>query len=241
MEQIGFIILRHVKNENTAKYWIHSYESLRKYYTENKILIIDDNSDYNYIDLIYQKSLYNTTILRSEYPGRGELLPYYYFLLNNFCDKVVIIHDSVFFNSFIDFSTINNYAMFWYFSHHYNIPSDEKRLISKLNNSEELLELYNDTNKWVGCFGAMAVITYNYLQLLNAKYNFENLLPHIKTRIDRQAFERVIACMLQKNNNTQIIFTHINFYCRWGISYDDMINNKEEVNHLPIIKIWTGR
>jgi hypothetical protein len=45
--------------------------------------------------------LYKTTIINSEYHGRGELLPYYYYLQNKFVDKAVIIHDSVFINKYI--------------------------------------------------------------------------------------------------------------------------------------------
>lgn len=39
MTELGFIILRHVNNERTNKYWIHS---MQNFYPENKILIIDD-------------------------------------------------------------------------------------------------------------------------------------------------------------------------------------------------------
>ena len=41
---IGFIILRHVINETTNKYWNHCYDCIRKYYPEDRILIIDDNN-----------------------------------------------------------------------------------------------------------------------------------------------------------------------------------------------------
>jgi hypothetical protein len=47
--KIGFIILRHVNNELTNNYWIHSYDCIRKFYPENFIIIIDDNSKYEYI------------------------------------------------------------------------------------------------------------------------------------------------------------------------------------------------
>ena len=48
MKEIGFIILRHVNNELTNQYWIHSYKCIRQYYPENNIIIVDDNSDYNF-------------------------------------------------------------------------------------------------------------------------------------------------------------------------------------------------
>ena len=75
MKTIGFIMLRHVNNELTNKYWIHCYDCIRKYYPENIILIIDDDSNYEFITI---KQLYKTNIIKNSYPKRGELMPYYY-------------------------------------------------------------------------------------------------------------------------------------------------------------------
>ena len=43
-QTFGFIMTRHVNSEITNKYWNHSMQLLRKYYPEQKIIIIDDNS-----------------------------------------------------------------------------------------------------------------------------------------------------------------------------------------------------
>ena len=45
MSSLGFIILRHVNSELTNKYWVNCYNCIRRHYPENKILIIDDNSN----------------------------------------------------------------------------------------------------------------------------------------------------------------------------------------------------
>ena len=108
MGTIGIIILRHVMWELTNKYWICCYDGIRRFYKENEFIIIDDNSNY---DFITDKQLYKTTIIQSEYKGRGELLPYYYYLTNKLFDTAVVIHDSVFINSHIDF-THNKYMTF---------------------------------------------------------------------------------------------------------------------------------
>ena len=99
MPEVGFIILRHVNSELTNKCWIRSINSIRQYYPENNILIIDDNSDYNFLT---ENNFYKTTIIESEYTKRGELLPFYYYLNNKLFDVAVIIHDSVFINKYID-------------------------------------------------------------------------------------------------------------------------------------------
>lgn len=78
MSPLGFILLRHVNSQKTDKYWQHSWKCIRKFYPENKIVIIDDNSDKNYLTDA-SGTLFNTMIINSTYKKRGELLPYYYF------------------------------------------------------------------------------------------------------------------------------------------------------------------
>ena len=96
MSTIGFIILRYVNSEITNKYWIMCYNSIRKYYPENKILIIDDNSNKSFIT---NEKLYKTLIINSEYPQRGELLPYYYYLYNKLFDTAVTTSELLILNS----------------------------------------------------------------------------------------------------------------------------------------------
>jgi hypothetical protein len=99
INNFGFIMLRHVNNKDTNEYWNLCYDSIRKFYPENNILIIDDNSEYKYIN---NRELYKVTIINCEYPKRGELLPYYYYLKNKLFDTAVIIHDSVFINKILN-------------------------------------------------------------------------------------------------------------------------------------------
>ena len=72
-----FIILRHLRNIRDNDLWISSYNSIRRFY-RNKIIIIDDNSTVNTLN----GKLINTEVIKSEFPGAGEILPYYYFLKN---------------------------------------------------------------------------------------------------------------------------------------------------------------
>ena len=164
MVELGFIVLRHVNSEQTNKYWIHCVNCIRQYYPENKILIIDDNSNYNLIT-ISDKKLYKTTVINSEYHKRGELLPYYYYLHNKLFDAAVIIHDSVFINKYIDFS-VEKYKFLWDFQHNWDQIEDETVMI-KLFNDEKLLNFYNNKNLWKGCFGGMSIITHDYLTYIN--------------------------------------------------------------------------
>ena len=76
-EPIGFIILRNVICTKTNEYWKECYRCIKKFYPRNRILIIDDNSNYSYVS---NDQLENTMLIKSEFPKRGEFLPYYYYL-----------------------------------------------------------------------------------------------------------------------------------------------------------------
>ncbi len=229
---IGFILLRHVNNALTNIYWQHSYNCIRKNYPDNHILIIDDNSNPEFLTY---KELYNTTIINSEYKRRGELLPYYYYLKNRLFDTAVILHDSTFINRYIDF-TVETYKILWDFEHNWDQIEDETNMISSFNDAD-LLAFYNNKSLWTGCFGGMSVIKYDFLKTLNDKYDLSKLLTHITTRYNRCSFERVIACLFQKEGKVSVLFGNILKYCPWGIGFDQ----RDKFNHLPITKIWTGR
>lgn len=44
-----FIMSRYVNSEITNNYWIESCRSIRQFYPDIKIIIIDDNSNYNFV------------------------------------------------------------------------------------------------------------------------------------------------------------------------------------------------
>jgi len=192
--EVGFIILRNVNSELTNNYWMHCYDCIRKFYPENAILIIDDNSNHKFIK---EKELYKTTIIHSEYPKRGELLPYYYYLHNKLFDTAVILHDSVFINKEIDI-TVDKYKFLWEFDSKVQPQIEDERKMIKLFDDVELLNFYENRPAWYGCFGCMAIITHDYLTYINSKYDISKLLDCVLTRYNRCSLERVLACMLQK-------------------------------------------
>jgi hypothetical protein len=234
MTELGFIVLRHVNDETTNQYWIHCYNCIRKYYPENEILIIDDNSNYDFVSN-NELELYKTTIILSEYRGRGELLPYYYYLQYKLFDTAVIIHDSVFINKCLD-TNVEKYKFLWEFEHHWDQIEDETKMI-KLFNDSELLAFYENKDLWKGCFGCMTIITHDYLTYINNKCDISKLLDHVLTRNNRCSFERVLACLLQVNNKKETLLGNIHEYCQWGINFYE----KNNYSHLPVIKIWSGR
>jgi len=264
-KEIGFIILRHVNSAKTNQYWKECYRCIRRFYPSNKILIIDDNSDKAFLTCdmkTKEPELDNTTIIQSEYPKRGEFLPYHYYLKNKFCDIAVILHDSVFIQQPINFH-VDEYKMLWHFPSYLmkDGQSSGKQMeqLTALNN-DNLNQMYEYfyLSKFNGCFGAMSIITYDYLNEINNIFKIDKLLPHITCRISRCAFERIFSFLLVYKQNRgsmgsvgnvangggknkhQSLLGDIVKYCRWGITFDEYIKYRHTMK-LPIVKVWTGR
>ena len=104
MSSFGFIITRHVNSSLTNKYWNNSVKLLRTFYPNCKIVIIDDNSNQPFVNAEHDYA--NVQIIQSEFPGRGELLPYYYYIKHKFFDNAVILHDSVFIHKRVNFEKL---------------------------------------------------------------------------------------------------------------------------------------
>ena len=234
LDNLGFIMLRHVNNEQTNNYWSHCYDCIRKFYPESKILIIDDNSNYNFIT---EKELYKTKIIQSEYPKRGEILPYYYYLKNKEFDTALILHDSAFINKKLEVD-VKDYKILWCFEHRWDQIKDETTMIEKFDDLE-LKEFYEDKKRWKGCFGGMSIITHDYLTKINNKYDISKLLDCITTRYNRCSFERVIGCLMEYSGERYpSLFGDINKYGKWEIKFHE---KEKYEDTLPIIKVWTGR
>jgi hypothetical protein len=138
MNTFGFIIIRHVNSENTNKYWNHSVKLLRTYYPNKKIVIIDDNSNKNLVKPDFEYK--NVEVIQSEFHGRGELLPYYYYIKNKFFDNAVIIHDSVFFHTRVNFELLNgiNVIPLWFFIKDKDNIDNTLRISNYLNNNHNI-------------------------------------------------------------------------------------------------------
>lgn len=260
MLSFGFILTRHVGSEKTNKFWNEAYNSIRKNYPEETIMIIDDNSNYEYVIPLPETKLTNVFFVQSEYPARGEILPYYYLYKYKLFEKAVILHDSTFIQTRVDFITLlgdDPVRLLWNFAHHWEtvsyhyIVNDIKNLLGKLKFSEELLQLYEKKDLWCGCFGIMSIVTLDFCeQVLDEKYNFFNMLEHSKTRIDRCCLERIfgmICCHNDPSAKNKIVFgdihNYINQYCRWTYDYDEYIRDHAEnkIQGFSIIKTFSGR
>ena len=250
----GFIITRNVKCEKTNKYWNHCVRCLRFYYPYRKIVIIDDNSNDEFVKSDYDYQ--NVIIIKSEYPGRGELLPYYYFYKNNFFNNAVIIHDSVFFHKKINFEKYVSFPVIrlWHFNADKENLDNSLRISQNLNNSyliQENLQLNQinilgfNKDSWYGCFGLQCFINYDFLVSIQLKYNIFNMLNCVLTRLDRCCTERIMGIIFSKEYKSKLksIFGDIMTYEKWGYSYDEYKKDFYVKKRIPkhVIKVWTGR
>ena len=256
MNQFGFIITRHVNSELTNKYWNNCVQCIRRFYPYKKIVIIDDNSNKDHVASFYNYD--NIEIIESEFPGRGELLPYYYFIRNKFFDNAVIIHDSVFFHSRINFEKLIGVSVMpmWYFYSDNECVSNSAQIASILNNSSDIISKLSMHNKilgldkfnWFGCFGSQSFINRDFLLYLERKYNISKMTSAVTCRKDRCCLERIMGVIFcseyplitKKKALLGNIFKYQNFSNYTYEKYEDDIKN-HRLLPIPVIKVWTGR
>jgi hypothetical protein len=223
----GFIITRHVSTEIAAKYWVECVSRLRHFYPENPIVIIDDASLPN---LIAPLQVENVTVVQSEFPKRGELLPYYYLLKYKWFEKAVILHDSVFLQTWVNFDAYADQPL-WCFYDNTDLVG-VKSLVPYLKNSSEAMTRVRPQMR--GCFGLMAVVQVATVQQWQEEYNFLELLKVVKSRPHRCSLERVFGLFFSKPS----IFGNI-FRYQYGLNYADYKRGRNRCKF--IVKVWTGR
>jgi hypothetical protein len=242
-----FVILRHLRNAQDNALWTASYQSIRTYYT-NRIIIIDDNSQVN----TFNGSLVNTEVIESEYRGAGEILPYFYFFQHKWADRMIILHDSMTLHRPFRPAELEGILRFhWHFSmkemtYHVKMALQ----FSSMRHHEGLLAFLNGASQWKGCFGGAAMISYDAVEHLEKKYGFfSTLVLAIKTRKDREAFERMlgVVAFFEKMVEMETCSTFGDIIRYPGAFTDNM--NKETTAHqvqqanydTAILKVWRGR
>jgi len=255
VSKYGFIITRHVNSEITNKYWNHAIRCIRRFYPYRKIIIIDDNSNQLFVKPEYDYK--NIMVIKSEYPGRGELLPYYYFYKNKFFENAVILHDSVFFHKRINFEKFvlqgTNVIPLWHFDYQED-KGHTLRIITHLKNYDKIIEKINEdqvqlfsfrsSSIWHGCFGVQSYINHEFLSLIQNKYKLFNLLNVITTRKNRCCLERIMGAIFYTEYpnlyKCPSILGNIWKYSKWGYSFQEYIQNYKKHKN-PLIKVWSGR
>lgn len=258
MNLFGFIITRHVNSESTNRYWNHSVKLIRTLYPRAKIVIIDDNSNQEFVKADFNYK--NIEIVQSEFPGRGELLPYYYYIRNQYFENAIILHDSVFIHKRINFEFLRGEKVMplWVFE------QDAENLDNTLSIARNLNYNYDISNalcikdmkilalelpraKWYGCFGCQAYINHRFLVGLEKKYGISSLVDTVKTRPDRCCLERILGCLFSRENprvgiNKGLFGSIFKHYRGFEYSFDAYMEDLKQ-GRAPAcaVKVWTGR
>lgn len=261
VSKLGFIITRHVNSPKTNKYWNQSVKLIRTFYPHSQIVVIDDNSNQEFIKSDFEYS--NVTVVQSEYPKRGELLPYIYYLRHKWFPSAVIIHDSLFIHRKIPFERLNVPVLpLWH--HHYdgeNINNllrissaltNNRILKNKINQNQEdnivnNFKITSQLDKFNLCFGGQCYIQLHFLELLQRKYNVTNLVGVVHNRTDRCALERILGLLFHQEYPELIkiksMFGDIVYQPRsFNYTYDDYesdLQKKRVVRN--VVKVWSGR
>jgi hypothetical protein len=255
MGTFGFIITRHVNSEQTNKYWNRSVKLLHTFYPTTKIIIIDDNSNQDLVKADFNYP--NIEVIQSEFPGRGELLPYYYYIKNKFFDNAIIIHDSVFIHKKINFEKLDNFNVLplWHFEKDNENIENTIRIAKNLKNSHTICDYLQENTKqflsmlnhnWYGCFGCQSFINHDFLLSVENKYGLTNLIKAVQCRRDRCCLERIMGCIFFTENPKLIfqksLFGTILTYLKFGYTFDEYQTHLKKGTILkPVIKVWTGR
>lgn len=194
---LTFVVLRHVKKRLHASLWRRCVDSISRFHPDVPIVIIDDDSD----PLLVQQTHTARSVvcvIQSEFPGAGELLPYHYFLqARHFQSRTMIfLHDSMYLKrAFTPAELARGLGFLWHFNPN---PSGAEivlefcRMIGRREGAA-LVSAFT-SNRWKGCFGSATIIDHSMLMLMESRFRFiSRLLPVIRTRLQREALERIIG------------------------------------------------
>jgi hypothetical protein len=244
MNELVFIITRCVRKEEHNRLYKECYRCIRKFY-DNPIYIIDDNSDKNILDNIDMSGVY---IIDSEFPGLGEVLPYYYMYHRRLGKKALILHDSMFIQQKLQLDDVMDYRFLWHFNNSTGLSlyiDSIREVYSNLNNYEELYDVIHEY-KWSGCFGGCMIISLDFLIDLQESLGLFNIIDSIKTREERSMFERLLGICVYHMRPLEIssisLFGDIHEHTHaFSLTYNEYIHNSAlDIRH-PVVKVWSGR
>lgn len=241
MSQFGFIVVRNVQSKISNEYWKECVRCIRLLYSE-PIIILDSGSSAEFLD---PYTTTNMQIVHAEKTNKAFISAYTYFLQNKPFDTAVIIHDSVFIKRVVKFQDVRTVKFIWHFSHEWNNPATEIKLLSCLPTKDRVQQVYENRSKWIGCLGGMCVITHTFLTHLQNVHNFSALYDETQEWLDWMAFERifgVLCCMEEASlvESPSLLGDVHKYSVRFGFPYNDYVK-KLYSPKAPIIKVYSTR
>lgn len=255
MDEVSFFISANINTQIQLEMLKKCIRFIRKYYKNEYIYIIDDDSKIPITDeIIPEKKIH---IINCEYKHTGEMSRLYYYWKYHPSVYAILLHDSTFLNTKI-LKYPDTYKFFFSAGHLTDNIIKENQLISNFDTKDKRIsKMYNRKDKWHLCFGIQMIIKWKFLEkFINTYPNFlPYLMKNVKTRDDRMRCERVVACAMatlskEKEDKNNYIYGDLRTYIKahspghkqeFGTTYQDYIANEEIWNKAPIIKIFVGR
>lgn len=239
----GFIIPSYIASEKHLDILREGIRKIRLYH-DYPIVIINDHSPIDISAL--SRDFNNVTIELSLMKARGEMNPYLHYYVNKYFDTAIIIHDSMHLKKKLEnIDKITDFKFIRYFTNHrlhwafipepqtdYNkrfaIKNHDDlvfRLIEKIKDKNKSFYdfckgIYYKKDEWIGCFGIQSIMSWNFLNELQAKTNVLDLMEFMKDRRDRMAMESIfaLACLYVKDSNLEYLMDAYD-----GIYYDGIM------------------
>lgn len=254
--EFGFIMTRYVRSVVHNELWRENYRCLRQHFPTTPILIIDDYSDLTLVDQNF--TMTNAAIIYSELPpGKGEILPYYYFYHKRPFNKAVMLNDGMLLQAREPLRSAilstSDYRFLWHFDEFRdNELTEQLYLISTLKHEvqDQVQTLRLQKDKWMGCFSSASIMTWEFVAHMHHTYGFLDVAAAIQSRADRMGLERLVGLIAADCDGTKSrsrdevsVFGSILAHKKTGAyHWQDYIDDKRQGSITePMIKIWNGR
>jgi len=215
----GFIIPVCIKNDIHFNQSKRCLKSIRNFYENIKIILIDD-STIQYTKQIegYFKLDNNIVIKESLIKGSADQQIFKVLLETELFDKAIFIQDSMILNNKLESIDEINLKFIWHFTNHrvhwdvIKEPKTEYNIKHNINSHSDLiihnvLRDYNDNNEfqkyainklktkdeWCGCFGSLCIIDKKSLNILNDNINFIDKFITASSNRDRRVNESIFS------------------------------------------------
>lgn len=220
-------------------------------------MIVDDYSDPELVSEGVE--LTNAVIIQSKLaPGRGEILPYYYFQKFKPFHKAVLLNDGMFvLKPEPLLSAVNecrNVRFLWHFEKDHNEEYNKTTfLISKalrLNVRVRLEKLRSNVTQWVGCFAGASIMTWDFLNAIDSEYGFLHTVAYLDTRERRMGFERLVSLIALDSLGAGVNLSSMSVYgdiyshrraFKYNMSDYDRDREAGILSNCSAVKIWNGR
>lgn len=251
-DDVSIYITTNLRTEEHRRMLVTAIEYANKHYPTERIVIIDDNSSLSVSKDELSRIHSNLEIIRSEYPGAGELLRLYYYLHDKNPTKwAICVHDSQFINTRFSLPSCP-YRFLYTAKHVHDNPLRELSLVAMIG-SKELTKFFRRERKsWKTAFGAQCIVKHEFLQKINVKLPrfFTTMIPNVKSRSDRMCCERIVGVVFQFTQKCPVkaMYGDIFDYAAkqspkgWGYQYLEFIRDTQHSGtNLETIKVWVGR